>query len=186
MYVRADVRPPPRSGSRPPRGGNLVKNMFSGGVQCAKISQYLAPKRCYRIPNDAVQWSDGAAQARLPGSCTWSLRSPALGPILSAPFGVSKPLPGPVGVGWGWAGPGRPRGLQGGGSGPPQATPRGENLSKSSFWWSPVCQNVTILGPVKVPYGAERRCAVVTRRRPAPGCPDLALGAFGGPPWARS
>jgi hypothetical protein len=44
-----------------------------------------------------------------PGSYTWSLRWPALGPTLNALFGVSKWLPGPVWPGWAWAGPGWPR-----------------------------------------------------------------------------
>ena len=58
-------------------------------------------------------WSGRTAPSspRLQGSCTWSLQWPALGAILNAPFNVSKRLPGPSGLGWGWAGPGCPRGV---------------------------------------------------------------------------
>ena len=52
-------------------------------------------------------WSGPTAppSPRLPGSCTGSLRWPALGPTLNAPFNVPKRLPGPSGlVGLGRAG----------------------------------------------------------------------------------
>ncbi len=76
--------------------------------------------------------------SRLPGSCTWSLRSPALGPILHVPFDAPTWLPGPFGLDWGWAGPGRPRGVSQGcpatpPPGPPRATPRGGNVTKFQF-----------------------------------------------------
>ncbi len=42
---------------------------------------------------------------RSPGPYSWSLRWPALGLTLNAPFDVSKWLPGPFGgLGMGWAG----------------------------------------------------------------------------------
>ncbi len=47
-------------------------------------------------------------------------------------------------------------------------------------------QNVTIPGPETELYGVEWHSGSVGCRRPAPGCPDLALGAFSSPPWARS
>ncbi len=56
------------------------------------------------IRGQIALWSGlGAAPSRRSrGSCTWSLRWPALGPTWNAPFGVSKRLPGPFWPGWSW------------------------------------------------------------------------------------
>ena len=62
----------------------------------------------------------------------------------------------------------------------------GENVTEFLiFWWTPVCQHMTMLGPGSELYGVEWHSGVAQQWRPAPGRPGLALGAFGGPPWAR-
>jgi hypothetical protein len=81
---------------------------------------------------------------------------PALGPPLNAPFGVFKALPEPFGLGWGWAGQGRPWGSPGRGGGGAPKRPRGGKVIKIAvFWWTQVCQNNTMLGPETVLYGVN-------------------------------
>ena len=83
------------------------------------LAEPSVPKYCHAGSRDGVircqtaLWSGlGVAPSRRsPGSYTWSLQWPALGPTLNAPFGVSKPLPGPFWLAWAWAAPGWSRGL---------------------------------------------------------------------------
>ena len=70
--------------------------------------------------------------------------------------------------------------------GHPWATPGGAKITKILiFWWTPVCRNMTMLGPETTLYGVKQHSGVVWRRRSAANYPVLALGAFSGPPWAR-
>ncbi len=94
---------------------------------------------------------------RLPGSCTGGLRRPALGPPLNAPFGAFKALPGPFGLGWGWAGPGRPRGVSrwGGGPGHPRRPSEVKIYQKPKFSGGVQCAKIS---PCRIP----ERCYTVS------------------------
>ncbi len=96
---------------------------------------------------------------RLPGSCTWILQSPILGPTLNAQFDVSELLPGPFRLGW--APPGR--GVPGGVS---QADPGGfRGVESPGCRSTPVCQDVTISWTQRVLCDVKLLSGVICGRR---------------------
>jgi hypothetical protein len=120
----------------------------------------------------------GPSSPRSPGSCTWSLRWPALGPTLNAPFGWSKLLPWPFWPGWPWAGPGwpsvvgmHPGGAPGGGGG------KCEFLvgTSAAEYDHPGSRSMVLWHRIALWSGLGRR--------PAPRVLGCALGPFSGQPW---
>ncbi len=70
--------------------------------------------------------------------------------------------------------------------GPPQVTPRGQNVTKISVsWGSPVCQNIAMPCPETELYGVKQHPGVVRWPHLAPGHLGFALGSFSSRSWSR-